>query len=110
MLRARIVFLLVFSFCVNMLRARIVSLLLLPQKQKQKKRGFFCYCSARKKSSSALLTQFAYRRHALKLLPLLGAIGLLYAWVLFASILRSPVVSPATIKARSWAGLKSAYR
>jgi len=72
---------------------------------KQKKRGFFCYCSARKKSSSTLLTQFAYQRHALKLLPLWGTIELLYAWGPFASIAGSCVVSPAKIKAQSWAGL-----
>jgi len=42
----------------------------------------------------------------LKLLPLLGVIGLLYAWEPLASIVGSFVVSPATIKASSWAGLK----
>ena len=79
------------------------------RKSKQKKRGFFCYRSARKKSSSTLLTQFAYQLHALKLLPLLGAIALLYAWGLFASIAGSCIVSPAKIKAQSWAELQRAY-
>jgi len=69
--------------CFPVFRALVVFLIFfcLPKRiSKQKKRGFFCYCSARKKSSSTLLTQFAYQRHALKLLPLLGAIELSYAW------------------------------
>jgi len=45
----------------------------------------------------------------LKLLPLLGAIGLQYAWVLPASIVRSSVVSPAKIKASSWVGQHRFY-
>jgi len=46
----------------------------------------------------------------LKLLPLLGAIGLQYAWVLPVSIVRSSVVSPAKIKALLWAEQKHFYR
>jgi len=48
-----------------------------PKRKVSKIKGdFFCYCSARKKSCSTLLTPFAYLLHALKLLPLLGAIEL----------------------------------
>jgi len=77
-----------------------------PKRKVSKRKGdFFATAPPAKKSCSTLLTQFAYQRHALKLLPLLGTIELLYAWGLFASIAGSCVVSPATIKAQSWAEL-----
>jgi len=56
-----------------------------------------------------LISQFAYHRHALKLLPLLEAIELSYTWQLPASIFRSSLVSPAKIKARSQVELQRAY-
>jgi hypothetical protein len=50
-----------------------------------KKKASFFNCSA-EKTSSTLVTPFAYRRYALKLLPPLGTIELLHTWQLVASI------------------------
>ncbi|MGN6567466.1 MAG: hypothetical protein ACTHJ0_05925 [Flavipsychrobacter sp.] len=60
-------------------------------------------CIRMPKHSSTPVTPFVYRRHALKLLPPLGAIELGMRRDFAATILRSFVISPATIKARSWA-------
>jgi hypothetical protein len=73
-----------------------------------KKKATFFNCSAEKRSYT-LVSPFAYHRYALKLLPPLGTIELLYTWQLCASIFRSTVVSPAKIKARSWAEHQHAY-
>jgi len=74
-----------------------------------KKKATFFNCSAEKRSST-LVSPFAYHRYALKLLPPLGAIELSYTWQLLASVFRFSVVSPATIKARSWAWQQRAYQ
>jgi len=65
-----------------------------------KKKATFFNCSAEKRSST-LVSQFAYHQYALKLLPPLGTILLGYVWEPLAAIMRSLVVSPAKIKARS---------
>jgi len=73
----------------------------LAKNESSKEKGEFWQTAPHAKTGLTLVSQFAYRRHALKLLPLLGAIELLYAWGLLASIEGACVVSPATIKARS---------
>ena len=77
----------------------------LAKNESSKEKGEFSQIAPHAKTGLTLLTPFAYRRHALKLLPLLGTIRLLYAWGLFASIVGSGVVSPAKIKAQSWVEL-----
>ena len=82
----------------------------LAKNESSKEKGEFWQTAPHAKTGLTLVSQFAYRRHALKLLPLLGTIMLLYAWQPVTAIVRSPLVSPATIKARSWAGQQRTYQ
>jgi len=82
----------------------------LAKNESNKEKGDFFQTAPHEKRCSTQVMPFAYHRHALKLLPLLETIGLWGAWQLFTSIVDSSVVSPAKIKARSWAGLWHAYQ
>jgi len=72
----------------------------LAKNESSKEKGEFSQIAPHAKTGLTLLTPFAYRRHALKLLPLLGTIVLLYTWQPVAAIFHSLLVSPATIKAQ----------
>jgi len=70
-----------FFFCVSLLS------FCLAKNESSKEKGEFWQTAPHAKTGLTLLTPFAYRRHALKLLPLLGIIMLLYAWQPIATIL-----------------------
>jgi len=57
-----------FFFCVSLLS------FCLAKNESSKEKGEFWQTAPHAKTGLTLVSQFAYRRHALKLLPLLGAI------------------------------------
>jgi len=73
-----------------------------------KKKATFFNCSAEKRSST-LVSQFAYRRYGAEINAAIGGYRALYAWQLWIFYLLPSVVSPAQIKAPSWAERQYAY-